>query len=574
VTDIASNSWPDTETFQVNYYVDSQAGSAGNGLSWSQAWKSFGQIDWNAIKPGDTVYISGGTYNDTLEVGASGSSAGGAITITKGVDPGHNGAVVIDGQNNLSNGVEMYGQSYVVIDGLSIRNIANAGVSVKNSSAGVVLQNNDVYSGDPGGGNARGYDVRSSVGTIVRGNSFSTPTNTTAQTDGIYSMENDNATFENNHIVISNNNTNGHSDGIQSYEDKNVTIRANWLQQANTAATNNHGAWISDTQAGGSVEFLNNVVLTPNLTADSAVTHYMEPTWSGTGSAHFMNNTIIGGKRAINLDYTPNDHIMNNIIEPVSGGFGVFVGDGTLAPANVDNNLIWAPSATVANLSNPNLSWTQWQALGYDPHGVNADPQFTDASGGNYSLSATSPAVGHGAALADVSVDNAGTARPQGAAYDIGAFERSAVSTPQASAPPATSEGGAATPGSVATPPVSTPPTTPGGPPPAPSDELVLILSEDFWKGDAKFVATVNGESLGPAQAVTAQHRLGQTEAFTFSGHWGSGPVDVGVSFINDAWGGRPHADRNLYVGSVSHDGVSSPQDVAFYMNGTQHFTV
>src|SRR6185312_2524985 len=144
------------------------------------AWKNFSDINWKAIQPGDTIYISGGStsqiYNETMMIGAGGSAAG-DITITKGVDPGHNGTVIIDGQEFRPNGVSDVGYNYVAISGLAVRNITDAGFSVKDVSAGVVVQNNSVYSGDSGGGNARGYDVRNSVGqnaVIVRDNSYST----------------------------------------------------------------------------------------------------------------------------------------------------------------------------------------------------------------------------------------------------------------------------------------------------------------------------------------------------------------------------------------------------------------
>jgi len=104
--------------------------------------------------------------------------------------------VIIDGNTNLANGVYDNGYNYVTVNGLNIRNITDAGISVRNVIAGVVIENNSVYSGNPNGGNARGYDVRNSVGqngqyaVVVQGNSYSTPASTTAQTDGIWSSGN------------------------------------------------------------------------------------------------------------------------------------------------------------------------------------------------------------------------------------------------------------------------------------------------------------------------------------------------------------------------------------------------
>ena len=408
----------------ANFYVDNSVSSSGNGSAWSSAWKSFSDIAWASLKPGDTVYISGGssgqTYRETLTVEKSGA-AGKPITITAGVDAGHDGTVIIDGQNARYNGVVINSQNHVEVDGLSIRNHANAGVSVKYATAGVVIENNDVYSGDPGGGNARGYDVRNSADVVVRNNSYSTPANTAAQTDGIWSSNNDGVVFENNRIVISNSNTNGHSDGIQSYLDHNITIRNNWIEQANNAAYNNHGMWLSDTRNGGVLEVYNNVVFTPNLTQDSAVTHWAEPSWAENGTIDLFNNTIYGGSRSLNLDKTPNAEVMNNILVPASGGVGLYMVNGNIPAGNIENNLIWAPNGKIASVNGSTKTWADW--LAWDATGVNADPKFTNLAAKDLTLAATSPAIDKGAPLAQIATDYAGDARPHGTTHDIGAFE-------------------------------------------------------------------------------------------------------------------------------------------------------
>jgi hypothetical protein len=410
----------------ANFYVDNAVSSSGNGTAWSSAWKTFSNISWSSIKPGDTLYISGGspsqTYQETLAVGASGSS-GSLITITAGIDARHNGTVIIDGQHTRANGVVLNSRNYVGVEHLSIRNHADAGISVKSATAGVVIENNDVYSGDPGGGNARGYDVRNSAGVIVRNNRYSTPMKTAAQTDGIWSSGNNGVVFEHNHLVISNSDTTGHSDGVQSYQDYNITIRDNWIEQANNAATDNHGMWLSDTHSGGVIKVYNNVVYAPNLSRDSAVAHWAEPTWTETGTIKLWNNTIYGGARSLTLDKTPNAEVKNNILLPARGGVGVYIVHGDIPAAHIDHNLIWAPNGNVASVNGSTKTWSGWQALGYDASGVNADPKFTNLSGRDLTLTSTSPAIDRGTALSQVTTDKNGVTRPQGSAYDIGAYE-------------------------------------------------------------------------------------------------------------------------------------------------------
>ena len=414
----------------ANLYIDNAASTSGNGTSWSSAWKSFSNVVWSNIRPGDTLYISGGatsqTYYETLIVGASGSSTG-MITITKGINPGHNGTVIIDGETTRPNGVYLYGYNYVDVRNLFVRNISDAGIVVKYATAGVVIEDNNIYSGDPGGGNARGIDTRNNSGTnpvLVRNNTFTTPTNTAAQTDGIWSSGNNGVIFDHNCIVIANSNTTGHSDGIQSYQDYNIVIRNNWIEQANYATSNNHGLWLSNTQTGGVIKVFNNVIFVPNLTQDSAVTHWNDAsTWPGTGTIRIWNNTIYGGTRSVNLGNSPNAEVKNNILWPSANGYGVVMMNGTIPPANINNNLIWSPNANIAYVNGSAKNWSGWQALGYDGKGVNADPGFTDLSRKQLMPTPTSAVINRGTILSEVTTDLEGVPRPKGSAYGLGAIE-------------------------------------------------------------------------------------------------------------------------------------------------------
>jgi hypothetical protein len=100
----------------------------------------------------------------------------------------------------------------------------------------------------------------------------------------------------------------------------------------------------------------------------------------------------------------------------------------------------------------------------------------------------------------------------------------------------------------------SPPPPPPGGP-----DTLVLHLSEDAWNGDAQFAVLVDGTRIGGPLSVTTAHSTGTFQDFTFNGDFGAGPHTVEVDFLNDAWGGTPDTDRNLYVGGITFNGVNYP---------------
>ena len=51
------------------------------------------------------------------------------------------------------------------------------------------------------------------------------------------------------------------------------------------------------------------------------------------------------------------------------------------------------------------------------------DPKFVDAAAANFALQAGSPAIDRGETLSEVPKDYNGVPRPQGPAYDIGAYE-------------------------------------------------------------------------------------------------------------------------------------------------------
>jgi hypothetical protein len=413
----------------ANWYVDNAVSRSGNGTSWSTAWNGFANITWSAIKPGDTLYISGGsssqTYEETLTIGASGSPSS-SITITKGIEAGHNGTPILDERNSRFNGVVLYGINYVTVQNLLIQNITNAGVSVNSATAGVIIQNNSVYSG-PGLGNgadARGYDVRNSSGTnavVVLNNTYTTPPSTTSQTDGIWSSGNNGVVFDGNTLVVSNSDPTGHSDGVQSYQDINITVRNNYVSHPN-GGINNHGMWLQD--ASGTITIYNNVVYMP-VGDEQAITYWNESGYSG--KAQMWNNTVYGAYWCYRFISTPNSELKNNICWPASNGTGVLFEGGTLPTANVDYNLIWAPNAAIGKVNGSAKTWLQWQTFGYDVHGVNANPLFTNAALNNLTLSQSSRAIDQGVMLPAIATDRIGTPRPQGTAYDIGAYEYKAV---------------------------------------------------------------------------------------------------------------------------------------------------
>lgn len=82
----------------ATWYVDGSATGANNGTNWVNAWRTLGDVNWDVIQPGDTIYLSGGTtgqtYSSSLNIRKSGTSNA-PITIRVSQEAGHNGLVTI-----------------------------------------------------------------------------------------------------------------------------------------------------------------------------------------------------------------------------------------------------------------------------------------------------------------------------------------------------------------------------------------------------------------------------------------------------------------------------------------------
>ena len=105
------------------------------------------------------------------------------------------------------------------------------------------------------------------------------------------------------------------------------------------------------------------------------------------------------------------------------------------------------------------------------------------------------------------------------------------------------------------------------------TDTLQIAVSEDAYGGDAQFTVSVDGQQVGGVLTATSAHGSGQSNLVNVLGNWAAGPHTVTVTFLNDAWGGSPDTDRNLYVDGATFNGVDvSGAAAALYSNSSQSF--
>ena len=105
-------------------------------------------------------------------------------------------------------------------------------------------------------------------------------------------------------------------------------------------------------------------------------------------------------------------------------------------------------------------------------------------------------------------------------------------------------------------------------------DTITFTASEDAFAGDAQFTILVDGKQVGGVFTETALRSQSQAQKFTLNGDWGDGTHTLSIDFLNDAYGGTPTTDRNLYISAPSYNGASTNGNLALLSSGTQSATI
>ncbi len=101
-----------------------------------------------------------------------------------------------------------------------------------------------------------------------------------------------------------------------------------------------------------------------------------------------------------------------------------------------------------------------------------------------------------------------------------------------------------------------------------------LRVSQDAYQGNAQFAVSVDGAQINGVLTAQALRSAGASDTVVVRGDFGPGSHVLSVAFLNDAYGGTPSADRNLYVESVSYNGTAlGGTPAALYSEGAVDFT-
>jgi len=445
----------------ANRYVDKDATGSNNGTSWENAWTSLVSI--KGASSGDVVYISGGTTSKTYTAGFP-VSIPPNVTVRVGQASPHNGTAILDGQNSTNTAFGIAGSNITINgnDGAGNRHIKIyrfSGESFSNYGSGsdglmvTYLEFDTVGNGIVaihslgmeisycyfhnvfGNGSGQNAAVRITSSRTVTGygqaasvhhneiqinGTFDGAGNGSDGVDGSQGVD-----LYNNHIYGAPGSINGgHQDGIQA-AGSYWRIYNNYLENLGNSCIEGGG--------GGSHYLVyNNVCIISDSRMNSLQRGFEFDTNSEGTSIddwQFYNNTFTGlGYSAItfNLKGTPasitNIKIKNNIFYDSKNAI-IFPSSSAYTQANfdIDYNLVNAGAYGGTTISIDGSTYMQ-------AHPRSGVPQFVTYNfhgAQNLRLSASdTTAKENGTTIAAMpATDYLGISRPQGSAWDIGAYE-------------------------------------------------------------------------------------------------------------------------------------------------------
>lgn len=479
-------------TLQANtYYVDFASGSdANNGISKSTPWKHVKGMAGctsicNSTTPtdGDTVIFKGGvTWTSSFPWSPPGGSSS-MVTYTTDHTWYSGGAwsqpAFDDGGVDRAGGAFAIGASYITINDFMIQNCGNQPTVVSSHECMVLTSVHDIAitnSTFRTNDWIAVYFLERNNGTdsniTVTGNDFANTSNgiwlTTYQANVVIS----NVKINNNafHDFYTSMVGGTHGNGFFFYTSPDASAGQYAAYATGVTFCNNrfygdfssYGApYTGGSVGGGMTAFFHTSDSLSGVVCNNDFAFTNPGAGYGTGFNSLILIGQVGHSGPSNTVQIYNNTLANTGSNAMSAGInlsGCASGDSIILKNNIGSgmqNCIYAQdSGTVTALSSDyNLwnctagplyafrlvstyySYSAWQGLGYDTHGVLGSDPLWVAAPGNEHLGAGSPAILAGANLSglgvsSLSTDAAGVLRPASTAWDIGAFQGSAVLSP------------------------------------------------------------------------------------------------------------------------------------------------
>ena len=371
----------------ATYYVSASGGSDSNPGTEAAPFKTILRGS-KSLNSGDTLYIKAGTYDERMVNGINDFRFvnGTASAYTRyAAAPGDEGKVIIspgpEGYNNFT--VFFGNNSYIEMSGLVLDNsrtddadrylVKFGDYNSHQMATNIRFKGNELRNARIGIGNGGGNEIIGNYFHDLRGY-------------GIYTMF-DNGLLEGNTFQ----NIGGYA--IHHFQQDGAKAPDNWVIR-NNVITNSGKTYISP--HGDK----------PHRPLPAAVIA------RGTGT-QFYNNIIYDSYAGLQVGLgAKNTLIANNTIYG-NGLFGIDI-QGRSDNAHAVNNIVYGNRDV--NLRDQGTNTTLEGNL-------TTDPKFVNAAAGDFGVLDGSPAIDKGITVAQVPNDFTGKARPEAAAYDIGAFE-------------------------------------------------------------------------------------------------------------------------------------------------------
>jgi hypothetical protein len=339
------------------------------------------------LSAGSTLIIKGGAYAEAIDNGQipSGSSWD-AATVVRAA-PGETVILQPTSGGGGGDAVWFYGQSYIVLDGLIIdaSNVPVQGVRINDNNGSpshhIRLQNVEVMNAHQ------------------------------SNCIGVQNEKQHDLQFINVKAHHCGNNTSYHH-GLYLKGSNNLVDRSQFYNNAG------EGVQLYGSITGNSNNTIRNSVMHDNGSVGLML-------GSGSNNVAYNNQVYInsrasfGGGIYINYTGATNNQVYNNTVYG-NNGYCVYVGSDSTG-AIVQNNVCWQNATNSIKNDGSKSSIA---------NNLTADPKFTDAGNKDFRLQVGSPAIDAGVKISAVGTDFAGMARPQGAAYDLGAYEFKLTLTP------------------------------------------------------------------------------------------------------------------------------------------------
>jgi hypothetical protein len=352
----------------------------------------------SCLSAGDTLLIGGGTYSESLDNPFPSGVDDGRHTIVRNDAGAH---VIVDGCTKDGHVIEIRNRRYITIDGID--SSANACIH-----SAISIGANFNQAGEPGSHyivvqNSILRDAKVYTCVAFRGGDFGLNSHITIRNNSIHNCGTVWPTIDG---------FRGH--GIYPTFTDGV-IEGNTIYNIGSEVAGFRSAGMGIHQYGGlrGCGGLNNIIRN-NFVHDTTSQGILASCGS---DVHIYNNVIYNAGAADNTAgikvASRNTHVYNNTVYGsrvcISIGEDAVTAKNNLCWANTDNRVKVEPVAHGAVLAN-NLT--------------SVDPEFVNAKAHDFRLSSLSPAIGMGVELSPAfAADRDGTPRPQGAAWDVGAYQ-------------------------------------------------------------------------------------------------------------------------------------------------------